>query len=652
MKSTGLLITLILSSHLLFGQDLKSYQGEYKFNGIEGQANFNYQLDPSNESILQGNFKFESSTKGSYSENVFIRKSITGRYEQNKKIGQWDYLDEEHMVTLDEVIDFNVVSRLESHQVKITANYISGLPNGKWTIEENVFEEGKPKRTAQSDAITFQTGNLIGHLQYKTFADNQTQFVKARLLEGGILHGELTMVYESEGKLVSETRKYENGFLLGIVKRNLLTDEIIEDIIFYNTIAKLNELESGNVKNYRIADEVFGILYQDAFLKGSIEAEAQADGNEFIEIFLHKLLKNEEAYINGNKDLIRSPLHTRRFVYEISRSDQKFIEDAPAIFKDNQSNISEYLSLPSLNLLKNKSDSTAIAFRYLEIQGEKLEQLAGLINQFESKQIQFLDQKLLLENTFSWLGEADTVQVSYMDESLSQIMAYGSATTKESLYEKLYIYLDEQRDHLRKQFRVLEAALEDERKSSVLLDINQQIESKTELVKILYSAENFEDNRIKPLAQHITSNILGVQLEELRVKYASAENFTEKQTYSNVILNLLGSLENQASALKAIHADFDKMDSLYQEEVFNPFTYTRYNQRIQERLFDSYETLYNYYIQEIKTTEDFTRLNALIKMSQSLNQKMIELRGQDTKRLERRLNKEKSPLKLESIFEL
>src|SRR5690606_31824674 len=107
MKSTGLLITLILSSHLLFGQDLKSYQGEYKFNGIEGQANFNYQLDPSNESILQGNFKFESSTKGSYSENVFIRKSITGRYEQNKKIGQWDYLDEEHMVTLDEVIDFN-----------------------------------------------------------------------------------------------------------------------------------------------------------------------------------------------------------------------------------------------------------------------------------------------------------------------------------------------------------------------------------------------------------------------------------------------------------------------------------------------------------------------------------------------------------------
>jgi hypothetical protein len=652
MKNFVTLIFFLLSVQQLIAQDLKSYRGAYKFNGIEGDAIFNYQLNPSNESILQGDFKFESSSKGSFSENIFNRKAIIGKFELNKKAGQWTYLEENHQVTLDEVVDFKVISRLESHQTKIVANYKDGLPNGKWTVEENSFEGDKLKKTAQSDAIFFKDGELVNELQYKTFKGDKTEFVRGKLLDGGILHGELAMVYESEGKLISEIRNYERGFLLGFVRRDILSDEVIDEVIFFDTIDKLKKLENDTQSGFRIADEVFEMIYRDGFLNDGFEYIAQIQGNQFLESFLKKLLKNEEGFIDSEGGLIRSPIHTKRFVYELSRADQKSIEEMPALYRENKKKISDYLGESTLNLLKNKSDSTLLSYTYLQLQAENLSRLENLISQVESKRIQFLDVESLYRNYFTWIGKPDTIQAVYKDQEITEVVSYPSAEASTRLIQTLQGFLKDQRNELEKRFALFDVVLRVERNSVELLKTGEEIESRTEKVRSLYSEEALQESKSASIIGSISENILINQLRSLRTKFATESEFVQKQADAELILNLLTTTEDLLPSIKALAYDFDKMDSLYQEEIFNPFTYTRYNQRVQERLFDSYEIIYDYYIDELKNSKDYSKLNSLIQKAQNLNQKMIEFRGQDTRRLEQKLNREKSPIKLETLLGL
>lgn len=652
MKGFLSLIFFIVVSQQLLAQDLKSYEGTYQFNGVEGEAKFNYELNSSNESIFQGDFIFESSSKGSFSKNIFKKKVIKGKFELNKKVGQWNYLDELHQVTLDEVIDFKVLSSLESQQTKIVGNYKDGLPSGKWTVEESSFEGEKLKKTTQSDAIFFKNGEIINELQYKTFKGEKTEFLRGKLLAGGLLHGELAMVYEAEGKLISETRNYERGFLLGLVKRDILSDEVIDEVIFFDTINKLKKLENGIQNGYRIADEVFGITYRDGYLDDGYEYLAQVQGNQFLESFLKKLLKNEEAYINPQGDLIRSPIHTKRFVYELSRADKKSIEEMPSRYRENKKKISDYLGKSTLNLLKNKSESTLLAYRYLQLQADNLNRLENLFSQVESKKIQFLDVESLFRNYFEWIGKPDSIQEVYRDQQISEVVSYPSAEASTQLIQTLQGFLRDQSTQLEKRFSLFDEALQVERNSTELLNLSQQIESYTEKVRSIYSDEAVKRSRGASVAGSIFDNILINQLRALRTKFATDSEFVQKQNDAEVILNLLITTEDLLPAVKTLYSDFDQMDSLYQEEIFNPFTYTRYNQRVQERLFKSYEILLDYYINQIQNSTDFNELHVWITKTQNLNQKMSEFRGQDTRRLEKRLNREKEPLKLESLLGL
>ena len=54
----------------------------------------------------------------------------------------------------------------------------------------------------------------------------------------GVMDGEWVIVYKEGDKLISEVRNYLNGFLIGMVKRDLKTDQLIMDKVYFETIDK------------------------------------------------------------------------------------------------------------------------------------------------------------------------------------------------------------------------------------------------------------------------------------------------------------------------------------------------------------------------------------------------------------------------------
>lgn len=265
MKKFTVSFLIFLFPFLLPAQQL--YSGDYTFNGLKGEGVFEFIQGKNQEVIKHGNFQFSRKQIDSLDNSIFYSTEVIGQYQNDLKSGIWEYGDERHVVELKGVDNFKVLTDLTSDQFKLKSSYSLGFPDGRWTFVQNEFSDGKLKPKAQAEEIGFKKGDIVGKFQYKEFSGNRTHFIRGELLEGGLMDGEWTLVYEDQDRFVSEIRKYEKGFLLGLVKRNLDDDSLIEELVFFKTIDKLKAVSNSENSGFRIADEKFGIFFNDGFLE-------------------------------------------------------------------------------------------------------------------------------------------------------------------------------------------------------------------------------------------------------------------------------------------------------------------------------------------------------------------------------------------------
>ena len=112
-----------------------------------------------------------------------------------------------------------------------------------------------------------------------------------------------------------------------LVKRDLERDDVIEEVVFFETIRKLNQVNNKENKGFRVSEDVFGILFNDGFLSGAPQFSSQRSGNKFISEFLTNVMRYDAQFVNLEGELIDYPIHTRKFVFELSRAEQRIVED-------------------------------------------------------------------------------------------------------------------------------------------------------------------------------------------------------------------------------------------------------------------------------------------------------------------------------------
>jgi len=127
----------------------------------------------------------------------------------------------------------------------------------------------------------------------------------------------------------------------------------------------------------------------------------------------------------------------------------------------------------------------------------------------------------------------------------------------------------------------------------------------------------------------------------------------ERVEKGEIILDLISEMREQFDRLAAVFPTMDDLDETYQEETFNPFTYSRYNVRVKERLFDNGGmVLFNHYASQLKSEEDYTMIKEHLDRIEALQERLYELRDVDTRRIERRLGRRTSINRIESALDL
>jgi len=650
LKSLTLVI-LFFSCFQLYAQ--QTYTGEYSFNGIKGIAVYDYRLQSDGNHLKNGAFQFSRKFMDALGTNILLKTEVKGRYENDKKTGVWNYLEEEHRVEIQDVENFKIAANLNSHQVQLKSEYGSGLPDGSWTFGSFEFSNGKLAPKEQAEKISFRKGEIVGEFQYKEYKDDKTFFINGKVNNDGLMDGEWTLVYEQGEHLISEIRKYEKGFLLGLVKRDLKNGEVLSEKVFYKTIAKLKEATTKKNLNFRTADEKFDILFNDGFLSYFDEYTIQKNGNLFISKFLQNILRYDAQYINTKGDLIKFPISTKRFVYEIPKTQHQYLVSIPENFRASKQITNNYLQNSALRLHQKESKSLTEAYAFFQFSSQKLKHFEEIIVLFENQNIQYVDLDYWIESEISGLSPKDIFQFNFEDEFHQKSIEYPTIQNSGDFFKGLKAYLDTFKEEIVKYQEIVDQELKLISQNDQLLKLQNQILQEKEFLDELYLMNDNRSDKEIDLFKAIHQNVIEETYKALADKYIPTKNNVLKRSIAENILDVFSEAKNQYEFLNNIYSVKKELDSLYTEEVFNPFTYTRYNQRVKERLYVSgVERLFEHYVNAIKIEKDIHQFNFWKEKLEKLTQRLATLRNEETRSLERKLVRVENVSKIEALLGL
>jgi len=648
MSRIWIYIACFLITFPLFSQ--KQFDGPYTFNGIEGRAAFGV-MEKEGEVLKTGDFSFWRKQINGEDRSQLFKTNISGQYLQGLKTGTWEFVDESHQVSLTDVVDFRVQADLLSQQSRLEANYRDGVPHGRWQFEENEFSKGTLRKKSLVEDFNFRNGSIRGRFQFKDFVGNKSRFFRGQTNDQGVMVGEWTLVYLEEERLVTEVRNYEDGFLLGLVKRDLISGEVLEEVVLFETIDKLRQVNQKSNKGFRVADQKFGLEFTDGFLSGSAPFLAQQAGNRFMADFLVKVLRYEEDYVNSSAELIRSPFHTKRFVFELSRSDQKLIEDMPAVFDKTKETIDTYANKNSLNLHRQKTEELAAAHAFFALQENKMKDMKNLIDLFKSKEIQYVDVQALWKSGLPFFVPQEFIAYKWGEEEKKLSLDYSAEVFEKNFFEGLKAYLDQISAYSDLQKQLIDEILARIEQDEELGLLQQEILDHYR--RLTASLEDSEGRKVAAFPfKSVHENILLGQFNGLQDQFAKLDDYNLKKEKGRAILDLLKTWEAIYPRILELPDQWERIDLLYMEETFNPFTYSRYPQRVQVKLFEAGERLWEHYTKLLSEEKDYVQLDLWMKKIEKLSQRMEILSSKDTRRLEQKINRRLSVSKLESLLEL
>ncbi|MCC5939186.1 MAG: hypothetical protein JJU34_18040 [Lunatimonas sp.] len=628
------------------------FEGKIEFNSFFGDAIYEYREGIDGNIIYDGFFRFDAKEIDSLDQTQLTKFKVTGNFKDNKRDGRWLFDLERHRVNLLDVIDYEVKSSLESEDVEIKGNYAGSLPHGAWEFTESAFSDGEIVERAKSEGIKFDRGVMVGNVYFRRFEGGRTQFIRGEVSPAGRLQGEWSMVYLEDSTIVSEVRTYEDGFLLGLVRRDLETDEKINEVIFYSTIEKLNKLTNGKDLGFTVSSNSFGIDFNDGFVWDAEEIGAQAAGNGFIKRFVRDLLAFDES-VDSDGTIQRSPLQTRRFEFELSTEDVYHIENIPILYESLRDSISMYSEMNSLRLNQNRNDSLAFSYAYFTYEAQRLYLVSDLVDLVRSGEIRYMDLDNLERDVWERLVLDEELPYLFNGDTLSKLIPTEfSRDTSESFFSNFFLYLSDKLESVSDMGSYVKKELFEIEVNSRLRVLESRIVQRKGEIDSLFQSYIPQRAEERQLLQALVSNFLESGFDKLTSEYAEISEFELKEEKGMVVLDMLDELEKRFPNISTLFERMEELDKIYLEETFNPFTYSRYDVRAKERLFDAGMTLFKEYLNNFILEEDYTEIKNHINSIVKLQDRLHELRTQDTRTLERRLGRRSSASRIESALNL
>ena len=634
-----LLPLFILTSVLGYSQPNLSYNGAYNLSQYRGVANYQFIFEEG-DSVLNGPFTFNSSNVKRLIEEVDNRFSLSAHFNRSVPSNQWRFVFDKFKVATEpiDIIDNQYQLRVDGVHHVVDGGFLDGKYNGLWTHTVEKLKNSEVQTALFKSSINFKQG--IPQKEFRV--ENEELILAGRFLRDGLGHDvwELFSLSDTEA---SEKWKFNNGRLEFVERKRgdsisttpfysqpLIESKVISLDRQYLEILQLQSIVSASNQAFsesRIAE----LLEENAQYYTKLTTilshfEHSTSNPDFRVLVLDNPLKNSE--LNNLNYIINS--------YEkIELIANRLLESTP------------------INLLKLTDENTLFLTKVIERLYEKhIPLLAQIKHYADFEVLQHVPREELFTQLWPTQDAFTHLEIDYSINEKLKKRKYIQPNTTAYLSDSVGLFAV--KELCRFTYDVV---------TTIQQEINNKLTTEQQEQELMEIEEQLIDKvtRFNALSDSLQIQAFGRNLSTLKkikskttaelATYSQLKDISQKLEQSNTLKDCLE--EMKALSLTISELDNKNMEIIktYTDRVWNPFTSTLMDEQVKKRITGAYfEFVQPDLIQSISDDLSCTNVADLDNKLTTQHDLILDLRDNDTDKLERRLKKEKRSEVIMSLF--
>lgn len=434
---------------LIKAQQRESFTGDtVLFGRFHGTETYTY-IYNEGLPVKNGEYKFQSkllqqlNNDSSQLENL----QITGAYKNGKREGDFTYVFSNYDFSIQNLNDARSLSldySLNGYKRLYILNYKQGAAEGYWKSFKTTAHDGQFGRRVEEVSIKFFKGLIIDRFKgdFKDDENGERVTITGQVNSGGFFHGKVSLNYFQNGVNVSETREYDSGYLMSLVKKAAKTDDTLQYVIYEDVMDRLEQCRDTTEKKhsqFMISDEGFGVEFDNGYNPSSRKRKVQKEGNAK----LNELFNSFNRFHDSGSFEAQLPQYnlTGRFKYVYPHKDDSLANYLYPKVKAKREELNVFLNSPKFIIAKERSDSMAFAYAYIEKAAEKTRAVLDVVNKVKTGYFDFLNRNSYYKAGVPQLKTHDTITYTYSGKSLNRVFDPGMyVTSPDSLLPALEKY--------------------------------------------------------------------------------------------------------------------------------------------------------------------------------------------------------------------
>jgi len=629
--SVALLLAFSLS---VLGQDILEYGGQYKIGQYVGDASFNFSINQG-DTILKGPFRMKHANISKLLSNQDNQFLFVGGFDNGIPSGPWKF----------QFGNFQFADQTEvaSHQYRVKVNgvehnafgrLVGGRPDGEWVqlvqrIKESEVEEDLFKSILQfSNGIPRQSFRIEG----------KEAMLIGRFLRDGLAH-DVWELYSFDAQGAAESWHFSDGWLKKIIINRDGETEVFQ--------AYTDKPDNQHVIN--LDTRYLEVVKSKQRLTVDIPVELEGD-------MLTLLAENFKYY--SKIDNILSSFGEARFMpafkvkaahYPLGEEELELLSGIKAAYLKTRAISNRLLKSSQLKILK-LADQEVLNMLLVtsEFDEKHLAFLEQIVEYQERDILAYLPRDGLLKRI--WEGDpiAKTLTI-YTEEKDSSFTFTGPNANSYNLnaagvygVHQLAEYTYSSIDSIR---RVLNRKLKIEERQQELLILEE------ELIKEMNALDSLTDSLSNESSTKEVLTRLKQSAKGELSKYSKKEDSDTKPNEARELIQCFEEMQILTLSIAKVPDRWLEIKKTYTDQVWNPFTSTVMEEELKKRITDAYkEILIPHLLNQVQVESLCEQTQELTSLLDASYQRMLELRQEDTDRLERKLKREKNPEDILQLF--
>lgn len=634
IKSYITLLLLVALFQMGYAQEQQKFKGPLKIGRFEGQADYTYILKDA-DTILHGHFGMHRSNLNALLKNTDDFFAFKGNFQNGYPEGKWTFqFGEFRSDSETEVVGYQYRVKVSGTQTETQGNIAQGKPDGVWTYIIKEIESSEVKKTVFASTLEFEKG--IPQKSFKIESEHNS--VVGRFLRNGLAHDVWTL-YSDEDPNTSESWYFNEG-VLEKMEYSLTDGKVVikhfDSTVVQTKIIGLDERFLGLLQINQQGEETYNIK------KGIRELLlANMEHYKELDAFLSVLGKSE----------FKPGFKVKVAYFPLDSIENRYMTAIDTQYVRSKKTSQSLLESTQLNILRRSDDEAQFLYGAIsKISKDFLDPVGKIIEYQKQGTFEFVPRQQLFKKLWPDGMPSKTILVNgeerdsiYLGPRADEFnFSDNTISDLHQLTEYVALSIDSIAEKL-------DEKLLKESKRQEFIALEEQMIAHSNHIGQVADTVKQKLSKLERAALQSIQDLAEAQLEQ----YAAMKNERTKIDFGNKVMKCLKQLDDLTNTISQQPERWKTIEKKYQDDVWNPFMATIMNEEVKKRIINAYRNvLVPYLLDEVSTNLSCENAEALKDQFEGSYERMLQMRDENTSKLERKLKKEQDPKIVLQLFNL